>query len=143
MARGHWPEASDAELREHVAGCVRCGELVLVRQGLARLRVGDMAAARLESAGVLWWRAQLRRRAAALERVSRPMRVAQAFALVTLLAVAAGFVASQAELRGGLDGALSALGAMPGGWNLTIAIPALGVLALLSGVAVYLASARE
>jgi hypothetical protein len=111
---------------------------------LARLRVEGMAAARLESPGVLWWRAQLRRRAAALERVSRPMRAAQLFALVTLLAVAAGFAISEVGLSDGrmrFDDALSALG--QGGWNLGIVIPALGVLALLSGVAVYLASARE
>ena len=59
---GQWPAGCGAELRAHVAGCGRCSEFVAVRTAMQGLRTGDMAAARLEAPGAIWWRAQLRRR---------------------------------------------------------------------------------
>jgi hypothetical protein len=94
---GQWPAGCGAELREHVGGCARCSELVLVRGAMQGLRGGDMAASRLEAPGVIWWRAQLRRRNAALEQVARPLRAAQMFALAVVVSFGAGF--GVAELR--------------------------------------------
>ena len=37
LEAGHWPAACGDELREHVAGCARCGDLVLVASTMQRV----------------------------------------------------------------------------------------------------------
>ena len=98
---GQWPEACTEEMRAHVAGCRLCGELLAVRQALGRERSIAAAEPRLEAPGVLWWRAQLRRRNAAIERIGRPILGAQIFALAVFLAGAILYVLAQA--RRGFD----------------------------------------
>ena len=82
LARGHWPQACSDELRSHAAACRACAELVLLRQAFHRERSAAASEARLERPGVLWWRAQLLRRNAAIERISRPLLGAQIFAWI-------------------------------------------------------------
>ena len=158
LKSGHWPEACDAELRAHVNGCRRCGDFVLVTQALRRARADFAGAASLVSPGVLWWRAQLRRRNAALQRIERPISMAQVFAwLVTLLA-AAGLAMSQWGNRAAwlpwlsdhdqsgafrLHTLWSAVSPRPEYWNLMLLIPSLGVLALLSALVLYLAAEKQ
>ena len=97
VLRGQWPEACAAELREHVAGCRACGDLVLVMQAFQSARGTAADAAAPGPAGVLWWRAQLRRRNEAVEKISKPIVGAQVFALSVTVAIAAIFAISQAR----------------------------------------------
>jgi hypothetical protein len=153
--RGQWPQACPAELRAHVSVCRVCGELVLVSGAFRRARAEAGAAVRLEAAGPLWWRAQLRRRNAAIERIRKPILGAEIFALTIALLVAAGFLASQA---GKEHGWLSWFEELPRAlhfealWpstapsfdsNLWLVVPVLAILALLSGVVVYFASEKQ
>ena len=85
---GHWPSASSEEMRAHVAACASCRARVALTQAFRGERDRALAEPRLESAGVLWWRAQLRRRNAAIERLSRPLFGAQIFAVIVALAAA-------------------------------------------------------
>ena len=157
LAQGGWPAACSPELRAHVASCRSCGDLVLVQQAFQRARAHSAAAAPLVSPGVLWWRAQLRRRQAAVERVGKPILGAQIFALAVNLFLVFAFLAYQA--RHGLSW-LSWLEKLPqsftfhlealwpsaladSGMSLLVLIPALAILALLSGVVVYLAADRQ
>ena len=151
---GHWPQGCTAELRDHVKACASCGEMVLLTQTFQRARNESMREAVPGSPGagspsLLWWRAQLRRRNAATERVSRPITIAQTFALLVNLLLAVVFIASQYRhgLRWASWGAelaptrvlhLLSSGAVKPDWNLAILIPSLGLLALLSGLVVYL-----
>jgi len=91
---GQWPTGCAEELREHVRGCAACGELAVVASALQAERSVALAQARLGSPGVIWWRAQVRRRQAAMEAVARPVWGAQVFALVVgvVVAVAVGVV---------------------------------------------------
>jgi hypothetical protein len=160
LRNGHWPEACNPELRTHVHDCPRCGDFVLVSQAFKRSRRGSENAATLVPSGVLWWRAQLRRRNAAIERIGKPITVAQIFALSMNLLVAVGFLTSQArhgvqwtswfsELPKSRSFHLETLwpvwsfAAMKPDWSLTLLIPCVGALAILSGVALYLASERQ
>lgn len=164
LERGHWPHASTHELRAHAASCRICGDLVLVTQAFRGARATSVSAANLNSPGVLWWRAQLRRRNAAMERISKPVFGAQIFALAITFLTATGLVISQAKhgLRWlswfqswfgdtqsssnfRLDSLWSAssLTAVIPDWNLALLISALAVLALLGGVVVYLASEKQ
>ena len=92
---GHWPEGCGPELRAHVENCANCSDLVLVTQAFQSARSESEHAALSESPSLLWWRAQLRRRNAATERVSRPVTIAEIFALVVYVFVGVVLVASQ------------------------------------------------
>ncbi len=92
---GHWPNACPAELQEHVAACNACRARVTVTQAFRSERDHAIAQPRLEPSGVLWWRAQLRRRNTALERLSRPLFGAQIFAVIVALAAAGVYLGWQ------------------------------------------------
>ena len=67
LAQGHWPEACEVELRTHVEGCRACGEMVMLTESFRAAREDAAAMARPVPASLVWWRAQLRRRQAAME----------------------------------------------------------------------------
>lgn len=151
---GHWPEGCGAELRAHVDACSNCGDLVLVTQTFQKARSESERAAPSGSPSLLWWRAQLRRRNAATERVVLPITMAETFAWLVVGLVGVVFVASQ--YRHGLQWAswwaefvpsqplhtlLSGSGQI--GWSFVVLISGFGVLALLSGLVVYLASDKS
>jgi hypothetical protein len=154
LSRGHWPQACPAELRAHVDGCRACGDLVLVTQTFQGARA-ETVPPRLASAGALWWRAQLRRRNEAIERIGRPILGAQIFALAA--AVVLGLGAIGWEMRRGfnleawiadlpralhLDALLpESLPTLEG--NLWLLVPLAATLALVSGVIVYLAREKQ
>jgi hypothetical protein len=109
-----------------------------------------MPTARLESAGALWWRAQLRRRNAAIETVGCPILGAHIFALAVSLVVAAAVLVWQgsalkawfADLPRSLH--LDAL--VPelsqSGGAMWVVLPMLATVVLLGGVVVYLATEK-
>jgi len=155
LACGHWPDACNGELRAHVAACRSCQDLILVKQAFRAERQVAAGSARLESPGVLWWRAQLRRRNAAIERISIPIVGAQIFAVAVSLVAAIVTIAYQAR-RG--FGWLDWLGQVPRALHLEVLLPdalqkypgetwlvlsAVAMLALTSGVLVYKASEKR
>jgi len=99
LHRGHWPAAATADLRSHAAACPACAQLVLLTQAFQQDRAGAQshAASRLEAPGVLWWRAQLRRRNATIERLQRPLIGAQIFAVALSLVAAVAFLVWQSR----------------------------------------------
>lgn len=151
LHNGHWPQACPDELRAHVASCRNCSDLVLVTEPLQVSRRQTAELPRLEPAGAIWWRAQLRRRNAAIEKVSRPILGAQIFAvLMTLIVVAtiaiwqfSNWSAWFADLPGTLH--LTALipSSIPESGILWIIVPVIATIALLSGIVVYLASEKQ
>ena len=152
LHNGYWPEACPAELRTHVKTCRSCSDLVLVTQAMQASRKQTLDLPRLESPGALWWRAQLRKRQAALEMVGRPIFGAQIFALLLLVVVAATGLMWKGNLLKAwlqdLPGALhlnalapSALVQFGGiGW---IVLPALAAVVLLSGVVAFLSNEKQ
>ncbi len=157
LRRGQWPAACAPELRAHVNACRLCGDFVLVAESFQQARAEATSAAWSGTSGALWWRAQLRRRNAAVERIGKPILGAQIFALAINLILVAAFLAYQA--RHGV-GWLSWLEQLPEsynlqldqlgqsallnpGWSLAVLIPAAATLALLGGVVVYLASEKQ
>ena len=152
---GHWPETSSDELRAHVAGCRACRDLVAVRQAFRADRLVAAGAARLEAPGVLWWRAQLRRRNSAIERIGRPILGAQIFAVGLSLMAAIVYLASLGK-RG--FAWLAWFGQVPRALHVEVLLPdvlqkypgeawmvlsAVAMLVLMSGVIVYVASEKR
>jgi hypothetical protein len=157
LALGHYPHACPPELRAHVELCHSCADLILVTRAFQTARAQTAAVANLASPGLLWWRAQLRRRNAAVERVGRPILGANIFALSVTLLVALGFLASQAtsglrwlswftQLPQAPAFHLESLwpsSLISSTWALPLLIPVCATLALLAGVAVYLALEKQ
>jgi hypothetical protein len=102
LRAGFWPEACTEDLRAHVAGCKGCSQRVVLSAAFRRERAAASAEPRLESPGAIWWRAQLRRRNAAIERISRPILGAQVFAVAVALIAAVVFLVSEAKQSVGL-----------------------------------------
>jgi hypothetical protein len=160
MARGQWPAACPPELRAHVSGCRACGDLVLISEAFQDARVDSLAAARPVAPAVLLWRAQLRRRNAAMERIARPLLGAQIFACAVTVLAALGLAGFEA--RNGVAwftwsywhdwivqlpqaaaaqwDSLSSGSLAGSGWSWMVLIPAVATLMLLGGVAVYFAT---
>lgn len=152
LKSGHWPHGCAVELRDHVGHCERCADLVLVTEALQGARRESAQEPDLGSPQLIWWRAQLRRRYAAATSVSRPITVAQIFAFSLTLLIAILFAASQyrhglrwsawwAELAPGK--LLHLFFATKPEGNLFLFATSLGMLALLSGIVVYLVSQKS
>ena len=151
VERGQWPHVCSQDLRDHVRSCSVCRELVVVKQALQRDRTEAMRQPVLPSASALWWRAQLRKRNEALEKIGRPILGAEIFAAAMLALVAVCGLGW--ELRRGID-----LRAWIGGlhleslWPVSLAsfqgglwfvVPLLASLAVVSGLVVYFASEKQ
>ncbi len=139
---GEWPEACDPELRAHVAICETCRDVVLVAQALRQSLRSALPSPQLPPPGMLWWRAQVRRRNAALQSVTRPVAVAETIAVLVLLLALVVLAAWQhdqvfASLIS-VWGPLSSMAQAPG-----LLMAGLGTLALFGGFAVYLFKAKE
>ena len=144
LNQGHWPEASSPELRIHVDRCERCAQEVLLTKHFQLARVESMEAAQLGSSSLLWWRAQARRRNAALERAGRPLAAAQFFALAIVAAVIVAVIAWHWDtLLNALIDAPKSLTALLGDWGAEPLVLGLGVVAMLGGVVVYLTAERR
>jgi hypothetical protein len=151
LRNGYWPQACPDDLRTHIATCRTCSDLILVTEALQASRKQTADLPRLEAPGAIWWRAQLRRRSAALEKMTRPILGAELFALGMALVVVAALVVWQAgnwsawfaELPAVLH--LDALvpSSMLESSTLWIVVPLLATIALLSGIVVYLASDKQ
>ena len=146
LDQGHWPDACSTDLRQHVNACVSCRSLIAVSQAFRHERARALPSARLESPGVLWWRAQLRRRRTAMEQVSRPLLGAQIFAVAITLVAATLFLLSQWSKSsewlakiGDLPRTLHLEALLPAAWQnatglLWMVIAVVAVLAMAGGV---------
>jgi hypothetical protein len=155
LKKGQWAQACPDDLHVHVAGCRACGDLVLVTEVFQNDRAKMASLAPIPSSGPLWWRAQLRRRNSAIERLARPLLGAQIFALAVTLLAGAAFLTLQAQ--SGI-GWLSWLRELPRafhfealwpaallqlGGSLWLLVPVLATLASLGGIAVYFGSEKQ
>ncbi len=144
---GHWPQAAGEELASHVRGCRRCGEVVLVTQAMTTAKARAMVEAPLEPPGLVWWRAQLRRRREVVQRVERPL-VAQMVAVAVVMCV--GLVLAF-RLSGGVAswrawvsaGAGAVVRSSMASFGLAMVVASVAALAMMAGLAVYLTVDRR
>jgi hypothetical protein len=158
---GHWPQSATSELRAHADACRACKDLVLLTQAFGHARAASVSTVQFPHPGILWWRAQLRRRNTAVETIQRPLLGAQIFALAITICIATGFSIYQAKQGqhwfSSIGDWLATLSQSPTFhlevlWsfaaarpsvNLVYLIPCIVILVLLSGVVVYLASEKQ
>jgi hypothetical protein len=75
---GRWPEHCAGDLRDHVESCAVCSQVLEVALALHDDREAAYQHADVPSAGLVWWRAELRARQEALRAASRPITFVQA-----------------------------------------------------------------
>jgi hypothetical protein len=73
VASGRWPDRLDAELREHTSSCRICSELAMVSAMYRDDYASAMDQVHVPSAGLVWWKSELRARREAARIASRPI----------------------------------------------------------------------
>ena len=159
LIAGDWPQASSAELQAHAAACRSCSDLILVTSRFQAAKAVTLPQVQLPPPGILWWRAQLRRRNVVEATISRPLLGAHIFALaICVTSIAALFFAQPdhgqqwmmwllslpqylqplqiSRLFGFSTVSLTNL-------DLITLIPGIALLALLTGVILYLATEKQ
>jgi len=130
---GRWPDGAGEELQSHAATCAICSDVVQVSLALTQERSHALLSARVPSAGLVWWRAEMRSRRDAVERATRPMRIVEWTALACALAALAFLLYWTGP---------TALAALL--WQPSLAcFVGLGVLVLLSSVVCYFVLSRD
>jgi hypothetical protein len=154
LSAGHWPQAVAPELRAHAAACNRCTQEILITQHLFAAKTSAIAAFQAQTPppapALLWWRAQLRRRNAALAQAARPIAAAQIFAIAITAAAAIGLIATHWDFllshtahTPGASLPVSSFTALLGNWGLAPLVLAITLIATLGGVALYLSTDRQ
>jgi membrane protease YdiL (CAAX protease family) len=87
VASGLWPDGCAEDLRNHIASCGVCNDVVVVALALQEERAGALGHVRVPPAGLVWWRAELRARQQAARAAERPMTLIQAFAAAGTIGV--------------------------------------------------------
>jgi hypothetical protein len=77
ITSGRWPDKLGDELSVHVANCTICSDLGLVAETFSADYQSALQDVRVPSAGLVWWRAEIRSRQAAVRAVNRPISWAQ------------------------------------------------------------------
>jgi hypothetical protein len=128
-----WPAGVGEELQSHAATCPVCMDVVQVSLALSQDRSSALLSAHVPSAGLVWWRSEMRARRDAIERATRPMKIVEWAAVACVLTAMALVLywiapARLAELL----------------WQPSLAFFAgLGLLILLSSVVCYFVLSRD
>ncbi|MGK2859986.1 MAG: hypothetical protein ACSLFQ_22550 [Thermoanaerobaculia bacterium] len=154
LASGRWPQACEAELRDHVAACRECGDLALVAESIARDRRDVEHDISVPTSGAIWWRMQMRMERESRLAAARTARRAHSSIVAVTVASLLLVLATTSLLRAGWTWLASAIpSAIPSANELTSmmqAAPSLPILALVSvaalvvtPVVLYFAVAEE
>lgn len=133
VTNGRWPAGTTDELQQHAAGCPVCTDVVRVALALTQDRSAALEKVQVPSAGLVWWRSEMRARRDAVNKATRPLRIVEWVTAVCVI------VAAGALLRWFGPSILSDLLWQP----TTLFLVALGVLALLSSLVFYLVFSRD
>jgi hypothetical protein len=88
MTAGPKPELANEELRQHADACESCREMVTVVSALRAERDRLRRSTTVPSAGLVWWRAQLRQRQQAALKATAPVTAVHAAAIVAAAVLA-------------------------------------------------------
>jgi hypothetical protein len=136
----------DSWLVDHARDCEECAGLIEVSRWMQEMEGADDAvnAARLPSAGQIWWKARVAAREAAAEKALRPLRLVEsATVAAALVGAGAALMALVRGLPDMMDGpALEGARMLPGTISAGVAV-AVGVAVFITTVAVRRLLARD
>jgi hypothetical protein len=138
LSSNRWPDRLGGDLSQHVEGCAFCQDLGLVAQALSADFSTAVQEARVPSAGLVWWRAEIRARQDSIQTASRPITLAH------YIGVACAGLVALALLSlfdfGGLTAlsGFSLTGLIPDFLSIPLLFATLGAVAVLASVVLYL-----
>lgn len=100
MTAGREPGLANEELRQHADACEACREMVMVVAALRGERDRLRRSTTVPSAGLVWWRAQLRQRQQAALKATAPVTAVHAAAIIAAVVLAVVLVTSVAPFVG-------------------------------------------
>lgn len=137
IGTGQWPDAVAADLREHVAGCLVCGEIAISVSAIVDEK-HDAEKAALPSSGAIWWRMQIRLQRDVRVELMRKLQRAQTGVVVITLAAILIALAATSLLQSGWSALTHVVSTSP-----LMLLAAIVPLVLFAPVAVWLAFAKE
>lgn len=151
---GCLPSAWDKSLCSHVESCSECSDYILVFQSLHAARAETMNTLPPVTPGVIWWRAELRRRKEAFELLCKPTSIIGRLALSSTLVFAAVLLAWQirqvdhwlkwiSDLPTSNTFHLESLWSVTSTLSVLVPLSMIGILALLGAFALYLATDKS
>jgi len=135
IASSRWPNRLGDELARHVAGCAFCKDLGFVADALSADFLSAIEDARVPTAGLVWWRAEIRARQESLRVASRPIALAH-YVGVGGAAVVALTLLSLIDF-GDLT-SFSLFNLIPDSLPIPLIFGTLGAFAILASIALYL-----
>lgn len=87
VASGRWPDRMGADLHAHAISCAICAEVAMISAIYRDDFESAMQDARVPSAGLVWWKSELRARQEAVRVASRPITMVQGIAGACFVAV--------------------------------------------------------
>lgn len=142
---GQFPAACEPALRKHVQECKGCSQVASLSLAFAEMRATANTGALPCAPGLLFWKAQLRRRNQAIEQITRPILAAEivgfAVTMVVLALVAWKWITAPSSDWLSMAHYLASMNFL-GSWGFLAAATALTVC-LFGGVAVYLVTTKE
>jgi hypothetical protein len=82
VSRAFELDAWDSDLLDHVTDCTVCSDLLVVQKFFQQASDTDESETQLPDPAIIWWRAQLKGRAAAADRATRIITLVQWLAFV-------------------------------------------------------------
>lgn len=153
---GDWDDAARADdaLRLHAAACPDCADAALAAQVLHELNTPDITEATLPNGGLIWWKAQLKAKRAAAERVTQPISIVETVFCACAVLSAIGILIWQwspiqtwfvSFVRGMGEGSHSVFEFLAGAWETSTPIIVLcaGVLLIVFSFVGYTVSTEE
>lgn len=142
---GQFPAACEPALRKHVEECKSCSQAASLSRAFADMRAKASAGAPSGAPGLLFWKAQLRRRNQAIEQITRPILAAEivgfGVSMVVLALVAWKWIAAPSSDWLSVAKNFASMNLF-GSWGFLAAATALTVC-LFGGVVVYLVTAKD
>jgi hypothetical protein len=135
LASSRWPDRLGEDLARHVHGCAFCKDLGLVAEALGADFSSAIEQARVPTAGLVWWRAEIRARQDSVRAASRPIALAHYLAVGCAGVVALGLL--MLIDFGSLE-TFSLVNLLPDSLPISLIFGTLGALAILASIALYL-----
>jgi len=137
LASNRWPDRLSDDLANHVAGCAFCKDLGLVAEAFGADFSSALDQARIPSAGLVWWRAEIRSRQESLRAASRPITWAHSLGAAGAIAIALVLL-TLVDFGNLKSFSLSMLvNLIPDSMPLPLMFATLGALAILASVTLY------
>lgn len=135
IASNRWHGRLGEDLLQHIGGCAFCKDLGLVAEALSADFSSAIEQARVPTAGLVWWRAEIRARQDSLRTASRPVALAR-YVGVGCAGVAALVLLSLIDF-GSLAG-FSFTSLIPESLPIPLFFATVGAAAVLASVVLYL-----